>query len=57
MGLRNTVKRTPPNLRRGNARQRCGLCQFFQAGKCAKYGGYPVRPTQLSDSFQPKTTR
>jgi hypothetical protein len=44
-------KSPPPNLRRGNAKVRCGLCKHFDGrGECMKYG-YPVRPTQLCDSF------
>jgi hypothetical protein len=43
----------PPDLRRGNAKQRCQLCVHFRPtqGKCALYD-YPVRPTQLCDSFK-----
>lgn len=41
----------PPNLRRGNARARCGLCKHFGRGECMKYG-VAVKPTALCDSFQ-----
>ena len=44
----------PPNLRRGNARARCGLCAHFGRGECMKYG-VAVKPTALCDSFQSKT--
>jgi hypothetical protein len=55
-------KKRPPHLRLGNARQRCGLCKHFRAtdgsaagsGVCLLYGGYPVRATQLCDSFAPR---
>ena len=58
-GLREAIKGTsvPPNLRRGNARRRCGLCRHFDGkGGCRKYQ-YPVRPNQLSDSFSAATSR
>ena len=44
---------TPPNLRRGNARARCALCRHYAQGTCRAYG-VPVKPTNLSDSFEPK---
>ena len=40
----------PPNLRRGNARRRCGLCASFGRGECMKYG-VAVKPTALCDSY------
>jgi hypothetical protein len=46
----------PPNLRRGNARQNCGGCQFFGRGECMLYG-YPVRASQVCDSFKAKETK
>lgn len=46
-------KKAPPNLRRGNARYRCGLCANMGRGECLKYG-IAVRPTELCDSFTAK---
>lgn len=52
-----TTATKPPNLRRGNARQRCALCKFFDGrGECVKFG-YPVRPTQLCDSYAKAATK
>lgn len=54
LGQKLTTATTPPHLRRGNAKQRCALCMHFDGrGECMKYG-YPVRPTQLCDSYSPK---
>jgi hypothetical protein len=63
-GMRAAMaKRTPlaqpPNLRRGTNGQACALCVNYRAssvaaGRCAKYGGTPVRPTQVCDSFEAK---
>lgn len=45
------TQKVPPNLRRGNAKQRCALCRHYDGkGECMKFG-YPVRPTQLCDAF------
>lgn len=47
----------PPNLRPGNARERCQLCRHFDGkGGCRLYN-YPVRPNQVSDSFSAATER
>jgi hypothetical protein len=56
MGLKEAIsQRKPPNLRVGNARQRCQLCRHWNGkGMCRKYG-YPTRANQLSDSFSPAT--
>lgn len=53
--LRDTIgsKKAPPNLRRGNAKMRCGLCRSFGQGECLKFG-IAVRPTELCDAFTPK---
>jgi hypothetical protein len=43
----------PPNLRLGNARERCGGCLFFGRGECL-WHGYPVQASQVCDSFTAK---
>jgi hypothetical protein len=48
-------RQRPPRLREAeNEQQNCGSCRHFNRGMCAKYGDYPVRPDQVSDSFQPR---
>jgi hypothetical protein len=57
--LRDAVSRIPPNLRRGNARRRCGTCSHFSGGRngeCHKYG-VRVRNSELCDAFEPKGAR
>lgn len=52
-GLREKVKRHPPNLRRGNAKQRCAICRHYDGkGGCMKFG-WRVRPAELCDDFAP----
>lgn len=46
----------PPGLRMGNGHESCANCQFFKptsvsAGTCQKYGDYPVRPSQVCNSW------
>lgn len=50
--LRKAAER-PPDLRRGNARERCQLCVHFRPTqkKCGLFN-WPVRPTQLCDSYE-----
>jgi hypothetical protein len=58
MALAERMKKAtkPPHLRAGNARRNCGACQFFGRGECMLYG-YPVRATQVCDSFKAKETK
>lgn len=48
------VRTRPPNLRNGTEQRSCESCVHFNKGTCAKYGGYPVRPDQVSDSYTPR---
>jgi hypothetical protein len=43
----------PPNLRRGDARARCGRCRFYADGECMKHG-FPVRRTEVCDDYEQK---
>lgn len=51
----------PPNLGvapKGSSRV-CAGCQYYvsrglRGGACRLYGGYPVRPNQVSDSWKPR---
>lgn len=57
MALKEAIKagKRPPNLRKGTARARCGLCRHFDGkGTCRLYR-YPVTPNQLSDSYSAAT--
>lgn len=54
-GLRKKLGKVkaPAALRRGNARERCALCEHMGRGECMKHG-MAVRPTQLCDDFKAK---
>jgi hypothetical protein len=46
----------PPNLRRGTAIERCAVCRHYDgSGECMLYG-WPVRPTEVCDDFEPAGT-
>jgi hypothetical protein len=47
----------PPNLRVAESGQMCGNCRYYRPagmgkGVCRLYGGYPIRPQQVSDSWR-----
>jgi hypothetical protein len=50
----------PPNLRAAEpGGKSCAGCKYYvnrglRGGACRLYGGYPVKPYQVSDSFRPR---
>lgn len=50
-GSRHDRKR-PPELRQGEGTSRCANCRHFGQRACRLYGGYPVKPGQVCDSFE-----
>jgi hypothetical protein len=68
MALRDAIKAgavsggpvRPPNLRMADGGQMCASCRYYRPagmgkGVCRLYGGFPVRPQQVSDSFSPRS--
>jgi hypothetical protein len=67
MALRDAMKQgavsgrqvRPPNLRASDGSGLCAACRYYRPagmgkGVCRLYGGFPVRPQQVSDSFTPR---
>lgn len=52
-----TMARKPPHLGLATGPQTCSTCRYFKRGglagpgACRKYGGYPVKPGEVCDSW------